>query len=293
MMFSSGFNKHGMQKQIIGTKSKTAHVQIQPKTNPKGHHTPSSSMHHPFQESRLQQPPMTPRRTHLTPHQPSHGGSNKCLSCYCWFVFFVFASLPRRFFSNLRTACSETLMLRERKASMAERSLSSLTGELLLLATDAAGFATFPARRLGTEVGNTLGGKGVGCHDDGSGLGAIVEGVVFQKYTRRQQESSPEHRSNTSSWRGANATQGKGRRAGHRAQTSKEGRGQEQCGGGSRMTQPPPKPQPQRSTQSQEAAEEEGQIKKQKTNIRWKLTAVHNMSQITGERRKKRGFKKG
>lgn len=74
-------------------------------------------------------------------------------------------------------------MLRERKASMAERSLSSLTGELLLLATDAAGFATFPARRLVAEVGNTLGGKGVGCHDDGSGLGAIVEGVGFFKST--------------------------------------------------------------------------------------------------------------
>lgn len=32
----------------------------------------------------------------------------------------------------LRTACSDTLMLRERKASMADRSFSSLTGELAL-----------------------------------------------------------------------------------------------------------------------------------------------------------------
>lgn len=39
-------------------------------------------------------------------------------------------------------------MLRERKASMADRSLSSLTGEPLLLATAAAAFATFAARRL-------------------------------------------------------------------------------------------------------------------------------------------------
>lgn len=60
--------------------------------------------------------------------------------------------LPRRLFSNLRTACSETLMLRERKASMADRSLSSLTGELLLLATAAAALATFAARRLGGDV---------------------------------------------------------------------------------------------------------------------------------------------
>lgn len=42
-------------------------------------------------------------------------------------------------------------MLRERKASMAERSLSSLTGELLLLATVAVAFATFAARRLGVD----------------------------------------------------------------------------------------------------------------------------------------------
>lgn len=39
-------------------------------------------------------------------------------------------------------------MLRERKASMADRSLSSLTGELLLLVTAAVAFTTFAARRL-------------------------------------------------------------------------------------------------------------------------------------------------
>lgn len=66
-------------------------------------------------------------------------------------LLLVFVWLPRRLISNLRTACSETLMLRERKASMADRSLSSLTGELLLLATAAAAFATFAARRLGCD----------------------------------------------------------------------------------------------------------------------------------------------
>lgn len=48
----------------------------------------------------------------------------------------------------LRTACSETLMLRERKASMADRSFSSLMGELLL----GPCFATLAARRLPVEV---------------------------------------------------------------------------------------------------------------------------------------------
>lgn len=50
-------------------------------------------------------------------------------------------------------------MLRERKASMADRSRSSFTGELLLLATTAAAFATFAARRLGGDEhrgGSTL-----------------------------------------------------------------------------------------------------------------------------------------
>lgn len=90
--------------------------------------------------------PPAPHDNDPTPWQPSHGGSNQEV-----FGFLFFDSLPRRLFSNLRTACSETLMLRERKASMAERSLSSLTGELLLLATTAAAFATFAARRLGGD----------------------------------------------------------------------------------------------------------------------------------------------
>lgn len=60
-------------------------------------------------------------------------------------------------------------MLRERKASMADRSLSSLTGELLLLATIAAAFATFAARRLGGDEGagqNGVGGWSPGATGD-------------------------------------------------------------------------------------------------------------------------------
>lgn len=93
-------------------------------------------------------PPWTPpQRTHTTPRQPPHGASHKRLWwCWCWHFFNLVT--PTGLFSNLRTACSETLMLRERKASMADRSLSSLTGELLLLATAAVAFTTFAARRL-------------------------------------------------------------------------------------------------------------------------------------------------
>lgn len=86
----------------------------------------------------------------------------------------------------LRTACSETLMLRERKASMADRSLSSLTGEPELAATPAAidacccwrwAFAILAARRLGPwQCGRSGGWKvwGVGgrlaCVGKGVGL---------------------------------------------------------------------------------------------------------------------------
>ena len=113
-------------------------------------HTPSSSMHHPLEVTLVINipniHPTDPHDNDPMPHQPSHGGSNKVFR-----LLLVYVLLPRRFFSNLRTACSETLMLRERKASMAERSLSSLTGELLLLATAAAAFAIFAARRLGGD----------------------------------------------------------------------------------------------------------------------------------------------
>ncbi len=44
----------------------------------------------------------------------------------------------------LRTACSDTLMLRERKASMADRSFRSLTGEFAL----GPCFATLVVRKL-------------------------------------------------------------------------------------------------------------------------------------------------
>lgn len=83
-------------------------------------------------------------------------------------------------------------MLRERKASIADRSLSSLTGELLLLATAAAAFATFAARRLGGEEyprqrarGTGQGwryGGSEGHHEGGSGLGVWGEECGLNVY---------------------------------------------------------------------------------------------------------------
>lgn len=58
----------------------------------------------------------------------------------------------------LRTACSETLMLRERKASMADRSFSSLTGELALWLC----FATLAVLRLPERGVATVFRKGGG-----------------------------------------------------------------------------------------------------------------------------------
>lgn len=84
----------------------------------------------------------------MTPRQPPHGASNKRLWWCWWWLVILTRFPPTGLLSNLRTACSETLMLRERNASMADRSLSSLTGELLLLATAAVAFTTFAARRL-------------------------------------------------------------------------------------------------------------------------------------------------
>lgn len=70
--------------------------------------------------------------------------------------------------SNLRTACSETLMLRQRNASMAERSRNSFTGEPLLL--PAAAFATLGARWLGDASVHGEGERvpGQGWHRGGS-----------------------------------------------------------------------------------------------------------------------------
>lgn len=163
--------------------------------------------------------------------------------------------LPRRFFSNLRTACSETLMLRERKASIADRSLSSLTGELLLLATAAAAFATFAARRLGGDVRGQgewapcwwLGGGGserVGHRKRGGGLGVWRESLwcmeVYQEVAGIITRVT---------WGGdqrPHATQRGGRVHRVRPQRSKGRghRGREGPGAmqeGSRMTRPPPK----------------------------------------------------
>lgn len=101
-------------------------------------HKSSASMHHPLPGNHPTDPHDTPS---TTPWSEQH--------TFVVVLVVIFELVyPTRLFSNLRTACSETLMLRERKASMADRSLSSLTGELLLLATAAVAFTTFAARRL-------------------------------------------------------------------------------------------------------------------------------------------------
>lgn len=124
------------------------HKQTKKKKKSKQSSHPSSSMHHPFQVSL---PTNLIKNTQTNSYEnDSQWRKQEVFRLLQIFIYF-FALLPSRFFSNLRTACSETLMLRERKASMADRSLSSLTGELLLLATGAA-FDTFAARRLGGEA---------------------------------------------------------------------------------------------------------------------------------------------
>lgn len=169
-VFSDVFCKHCMQKQIKQTKTKTASVWLQPKTNQKGRHTnlpPACTTRSrcPWQQT-----------THRPPNGPAwHDPTSPSIipwrkqQVFGLLLFFVW--LPRRLFSNLRTACSETLMLRERKASMADRSLSSLTGELLLLATAAAAFATFAARRLSGDENpwQTVKGTGPGWRHGGGG----------------------------------------------------------------------------------------------------------------------------
>lgn len=72
----------------------------------------------------------------------------------------------------LRTACSETLMLRERKASMADRSFSSLTGELALWLC----FATLAVLRLPQGAWPQFSGRGRGDGGRGSGEGRCGKG---------------------------------------------------------------------------------------------------------------------
>lgn len=231
-----------MQKQIIQTKCKTARVWSQPKINKKVWHTnlPQACTTCSRRSLSTNNPPNTdPHDNDPTPHQLSHGGSNKCLGCCCFLVW-----LPRRLFSNLRTACSETLMLRERKASMADRSLSSLTGELLLLATAAAAFATLAARRLD---GDEYPWRGEGNRPRlaiwwrwavRGWIIVRVVAVVWQcwgkecdvwRYTRRQQE--PRAPEQAASDQRAHATQGEGYKGqdhkGQRVGATEEGRGQE------------------------------------------------------------------
>lgn len=147
-MFSDVFCKHCMQKQIMTKQNVKQHVYDR---SPKQTDTQTFLQHAPpapgvTWSQTTQRPPNGP--AWQWPDTPSTIPWRKQ---HMFGLLLFFAWLPRRLFSNLRTACSETLMLRERKASMADRSLSSLTGELLLLATAAAAFATFAARRLGGD----------------------------------------------------------------------------------------------------------------------------------------------
>lgn len=168
-MFSDVSANTACKSKIIQTKCKNSTLCDRSPKQTKGvdtqiflkHAPPAPGV--PFQQTTH---PTDPHDNDPTPHQLSHGGSNKCLGCCCFLVW-----LPRRLFSNLRTACSETLMLRERKASMADRSLSSLTGELLLLATAAAAFATLAARRLDGDENpcGRAGGTGPGWRYGGGG----------------------------------------------------------------------------------------------------------------------------
>lgn len=91
-------------------------------------------------------------------------------------------------------------MLRDRKASMAVRSLSSLTGELLLLVTAAVAFTTFAARRLGGDRYPCRGAKWDGSESHGGGGGGglgvrresmwrvvVVAGIVTQAPEQHEQ----------------------------------------------------------------------------------------------------------
>lgn len=132
-------------------------------------------------------------------------------------------------------------MLRERNASMADRSLSSLTGELLLLATAAAAFATFTARRLGGDEYPTANGRG-----NGAGLmiwwlwavrGWVIVRVVLDCGGRGGMEAYQETvgigtraKGTRHAWVGGGSGNKKGRvTKGQRAEVTGEGRGQEQC----------------------------------------------------------------
>lgn len=182
-------------------------------------------------------------------------------------------------------------MLRERNASMADRSLSSLTGELLLLATAAVAFTTFAARRLRKSGRPRVG---------------VNMAVVWECGAREQRDvwrwseaSSPKHQTNMSRWptvtghtEERRGTEGGGHK-GERASVTWKGRGQEQCRTDPGWHQQAPTPQPQRSTKPQEAGEGSNEELKETKKQRWKLTEVNHINQITreGSRNEKKGKK--
>lgn len=142
-------------------------------------------------------------------------------------------------------------MLRERKASMAERSLSSLTGELLLLATAAAAFAIFAARRLGGEEHPWKRAEG-GVTVALGRFGFIVGVEVVWKYEREKcgfqskpEDSRNHHPSTRATWAGhrRNTHAGVGIRSTKvKGQVSHDGgRNQEQCRKGPGWHNHPPK----------------------------------------------------
>lgn len=209
-------------------------------------------------------------------------------------LLLIFAWLPRGLFSNLRTACSETLMLRDRKASMADRSLSSLTGELLLLVTAAVAFTTFAARRLG--------GDGYPCRGAKWGGSELVItrwwwwwlfGSVEGEYVACGGGCRNRHPSTRATWAsdqrphatchtvGRQGTQGratevKGQQSHRKGATRSNAR---------RIRDDTSNPQNHNHNAApNHRRQEKGQMKNWKKNkTRWKLTAVNTMNQITGE----------
>ncbi len=78
-----------------------------------------------------------PPNAQAPPTIPAYRKGKAGISIGCWVLRW-----PKMLY--LRTACSDTLMLRERKASMADRSFRSLTGEFAL----GPCFATLVVRKL-------------------------------------------------------------------------------------------------------------------------------------------------
>lgn len=249
-------------------------------------HKSPSSMHHPLPGNHPMKPHDTPSTTPWSEQQTFV----VVLVVTCYFHVVT----PTGLFSNLRTACSETLMLRERNASMADRSLSSLTGELLLLATAAVAFTTFAARRLSGdgELRGKAGRPRVGINM------AVVWECGARECVMCGDGRRYHHPSTRPTWAGdqrSQATQRRGRvqRVGPQrwkgiSHMEREGPGAMQEG--SRKT--PTSPNTTTTTQHQTAGGRRGvkwRIERNKKQ-RWKLTEVNHINQITreGSRNEKR-----